>query len=686
MKLQTATESVKIVGGGQASNFTIAANGKAFRVLSDTLYSDKIGSIVREICCNAYDAHVMAGVTDRPFEVHIPDDFEPWFSVKDYGVGLSPEDIVNVFTVYFQSTKDQSNDAIGAFGLGAKTPFSYTDQFTVTSVYEGQRTIYSAFISESGLPSIVVMHTESSTEENGVEVKMSVKREDYRRFHEAMQNQLRFFKVKPVFNNGTVNFKDEEYIFESKNARVGKATGYSTSYFIVQGNVGYPLDTKHFDNSFGFMHVELLFDIGEIGVTASREAVEYDETTKDNIRNKLEVVRKELQDFFSDKIQNLTNYDKVCEINSHTLWQSFSSLSGYEIDNAYNTSGKFYYHPSQWFLSDGRRTVNIYTRGIARPRFSSNHYVTISPSKPMEYVYVVKDTSSSYNKKVEVLIAGIKTPVSVIVMIEPLGINGDEVFDELKARMPGCDSIYKLSQVALPKVDRTKPRVDSATAEYYISTGSTVSYRTKQFDPIEDIEDEFIYVEVSGYEILNTKLNDALSSYKMTASKVTNAPKLLFVPTRNIQKAKDNPNLTHIDVYLDNLRNDISSDPSLKVFFKRENLSKKILSAIDWTIRTNENFKSELIKSYPRTRLARLLRIYNKVRHVSHKDSSLAYTLGIVNELGYDSVSYSKFDIEKIKNLHSMVICVLQYSAVSSTSQTVSDLVKYVAWSESKTN
>ena len=77
--------------------------------------------------------------------------------MQDFGIGLSPADINDVFTVYFKSTKDNSNETVGAFGLGAKTPFSYTDQFTVTSVYNGERRIYSAFINETGMPSIVEM-------------------------------------------------------------------------------------------------------------------------------------------------------------------------------------------------------------------------------------------------------------------------------------------------------------------------------------------------------------------------------------------------------------------------------------------------------------------------------------------------------------------------------------------------
>ena len=99
MEIANKSGPVSIVGGGESSNFRIAMNAKAFRVLSDNMYQDKIGSIVRELSCNAADSHTMAKNTDRAITIHVPDQFEPWFTVRDYGVGLSPESITNVFCV-----------------------------------------------------------------------------------------------------------------------------------------------------------------------------------------------------------------------------------------------------------------------------------------------------------------------------------------------------------------------------------------------------------------------------------------------------------------------------------------------------------------------------------------------------------------------------------------------------------
>lgn len=87
--------------------------------------------MIRELSCNAKDAHVDAGKGDVPFEIHLPNDLEPWFAVTDFGIGLSHEDVTGLYRTYFDSTKTKSNDVTGQFGIGSKSPFAYVDQFTV---------------------------------------------------------------------------------------------------------------------------------------------------------------------------------------------------------------------------------------------------------------------------------------------------------------------------------------------------------------------------------------------------------------------------------------------------------------------------------------------------------------------------------------------------------------------------
>lgn len=323
MKLNDINFDVQVNNAvGDSSAFSIAMNAKAFKVLSSTLYKDKIGSIVRELSCNAYDAHVAAGKKEIPFEIHLPDNFEPWFSVKDFGVGLSDTDVKKIFCVYFESTKDQSNDAIGAFGLGAKTPFSYTDQFTVTSVYNGISTVYSAYIDGSGIPNITKMLEEETAEDNGVEIKMSVKTSDFFSFKHSTANQLKFFTVKPVVQNaGNFRFEstilENEVIFQSDDFSF---FGHTGAAFVKMGQIGYSLDMHQIERESGIViafkakNLGILFNtnIGDIGVTASRESIEYDKKTCVFLANKLNAIYEEIKTSYVKMLEDIsTDWEKA---------------------------------------------------------------------------------------------------------------------------------------------------------------------------------------------------------------------------------------------------------------------------------------------------------------------------------------------------------------------------------------
>ena len=153
---------------GEIGEFRIRNSAKAFSILSSGLYANKVKAIIRELSCNAVDSHIAAGKQTTPFDVHLPNQLEPWFAIRDYGTGLTHDQVSNIYTTYFESTKTNSNEFIGALGLGSKSPFSYTDNFTVTAIKDGVKGIYSAFINDSCVPSIAKMMAETTDEPAGV--------------------------------------------------------------------------------------------------------------------------------------------------------------------------------------------------------------------------------------------------------------------------------------------------------------------------------------------------------------------------------------------------------------------------------------------------------------------------------------------------------------------------------------
>ena len=75
--------------------------------------------------------------------VKIAKDDSGWYwSTQDFGVGLSPSRVKDVFCSYLKSTKEDSDNVIGAFGIGSKSGLSYADIVYIQTRYNGNINIY----------------------------------------------------------------------------------------------------------------------------------------------------------------------------------------------------------------------------------------------------------------------------------------------------------------------------------------------------------------------------------------------------------------------------------------------------------------------------------------------------------------------------------------------------------------
>lgn len=315
MKLNTAPANpVEMNGVASTNQFTIRASAKAFSILSDGLYANKIRAIVRELSTNALDSHIAAARADLPFTVNIPNLLAPWFSVRDYGVGLSHEEVVSIYTSYFTSTKSDSDDFVGALGLGSKSPFSYTDNFTVTAIKDGRKGLYSAYIDDTGVPSIALMSESETDEPAGVEVRLAVNnRDDFFSFAKEAEYVYRHFTVRPEFTGQTVEFEDIEYyrrdivpgVHLRKHGRLQNNT-------VVMGSIEYPIRLPHGalpDDLLDLNNqgIEIHVPIGAVEMAASREELSYTARTIETITQAYSKVNANLESAFLSDAAKLTN-------------------------------------------------------------------------------------------------------------------------------------------------------------------------------------------------------------------------------------------------------------------------------------------------------------------------------------------------------------------------------------------
>jgi len=306
------------------TQYSIKASAKAFKILSDGLYSDKIAAPIRELSTNAYDAHVAKGNTNTPFDVHLPSVAEPWFAIRDYGIGMSKQELETTYTTYFDSNKTHSNDFVGCMGLGSKTPFTLSDAFTVTSIKDGKKTTVINYL-DADVPNFSIISEENTDEASGTEIKFTpTEAHTYDKLRESAQRILGYFDVTP---NLTIGSTKEEVKVPTKRLE-GKDWYYVDSQLahsdsiILMGNVAYPFNfcdvSDDFEKKYGWSNTyeyrrlvsNLVFrvPIGNLDVTASREEIGWTSEGREYMVNFVERVNNEIKDIMNEQLNDCENF------------------------------------------------------------------------------------------------------------------------------------------------------------------------------------------------------------------------------------------------------------------------------------------------------------------------------------------------------------------------------------------
>ena len=312
--------------------------GFVIDLLRNQIYSNKILAVIREYTTNAVDAHNDVGKEGTPISVGLPTRFNPHFTVRDFGDGLSHDDVCNIYVRYCKSTKRQSNAFTGQLGIGCKSGFAYGDSFTVTSYHNGIKSTYVAQIDETSQGKIIKMDESKSKEPSGIEIKIAVAEDDVHTFQKEALDLFKYFKIKPKLTGNDQPIKDfnktlegdDWYIVESE-----KSYGWqyrSNRAIAIMGNIGYPIDanvvknlTEHQQSILQHGELHIQFDIGDLSIAPSREALEYTRKTQAKIKEKAQSVIKDLQKVASEKLKN-----------SGDLWEAKNNYA--KIHNAFDYS------------------------------------------------------------------------------------------------------------------------------------------------------------------------------------------------------------------------------------------------------------------------------------------------------------------------------------------------------------
>ena len=184
MIINTQESDIQVVGDITEFKSSIDPKNLEFitTLLSSNLYSAPERSFIREIVSNAWDSQVEAGTTNIPIIIKITEskrtnyygkDFTGYgdITIRDFGTGLSPERFNDIYRNIGSSTKRESNDYHGAFGIGHLSGFSCSNTMYITSYYNGTCYEYIG-IKDANTIVYTLVSTTPTTEKNGLEVTL----------------------------------------------------------------------------------------------------------------------------------------------------------------------------------------------------------------------------------------------------------------------------------------------------------------------------------------------------------------------------------------------------------------------------------------------------------------------------------------------------------------------------------
>lgn len=298
--------TVTVFGGEENGRFSINVDdiSHLMDILSE-LYSNPEAAVIREYLTNAMDSHIAAGKKDTPIDIRTPTRFSPMFEVQDYGLGLSKEEVFSIYSSYGTSTKQTSNDFNGQLGLGSKSAFAVSRQFSLTSVKDGEKYVFSMYKNEDNEASVTLLDSSPTDECNGVTISIPVKDGRERVFESNVTSFLNHFDF-PILRNGqvvtrakpqtTIDHNGIRFNFHICSYHSNREL--SGQVCIRMGGVVYPLDISKMTTSFAHGNNYIIIDvpIGAVNFTPSREALRYNGVTNSFLRRIDETIRELLEE------------------------------------------------------------------------------------------------------------------------------------------------------------------------------------------------------------------------------------------------------------------------------------------------------------------------------------------------------------------------------------------------------
>lgn len=300
-------KNVLIGQSGKTQGFGVTNDPILMGILSTGLYKNPMRTMIQEVMFNAWDAHRMGNCQDTPIDIYIND--TSGLIVRDYGPGISPDEIHPIYCIYGNSTKRKDDALTGGFGLGSKSPYAYSDSFTVTTYHKATKSMYVMNrVSEenNGGPGMSPIFERIPTDQTGLLVTVPLKNAyDMDRAYQFIKKILVRSSIK-----ANIHYADKSVeLIETETVLPGEwdideDTSYGALY-AVYGGVSYLIERDDaYDAEYTFVKSisKLLGDMyigfkpSSLTPLPSREGLNLNERTVNTIKNQLEIIEENFRE------------------------------------------------------------------------------------------------------------------------------------------------------------------------------------------------------------------------------------------------------------------------------------------------------------------------------------------------------------------------------------------------------
>ncbi len=254
MKIETKQESALVVGA-ETKSFGLNVDPAVYVQMLTKWYSNLHGSAVRELLSNSRDSQVYSK-SDKPCIIGVENGK---FFVQDFGYGMSPEFMNNEvvekivdesgnereikvgYLTIGHSTKRDSDEPLGFYGIGRLSALAYTNQYWVNTVYEGVAYEYLIFLDGNTIKQ-TLLSKKDTEEPSGTRVVVQLKneRKEKDKWQGAIEEQAQYFEGTLISIEGKV-----EKVEVTKDVLWTSSIDDSGLHFIL-GCVYYEIDWKQF--------------------------------------------------------------------------------------------------------------------------------------------------------------------------------------------------------------------------------------------------------------------------------------------------------------------------------------------------------------------------------------------------------------------------------------------------------